>query len=114
MKKTKKPQTVRQRLSQQSNYSALAQVLQRAYEQAALGKGRERHGQGLPFDSQPMQTISRLVGTNRGMLYQAVKKCQESTRLPRDAAVFELLGAINYLAGAVIYLEAETCRNAGR
>jgi hypothetical protein len=28
-----------------------------------------------------------------------------SLRLDRDAAVAELLGAINYLAGAVIYLE---------
>ena len=47
------------------------------------------------------------VSEDRAVLHTAL-------RLPRDAAVFELLGAINYLAGAVIYLEDETCRNAGR
>jgi hypothetical protein len=114
MKKPKKPQTPRCRSQTRSNYSVLAQGFRRAHEQVALGEGAKRHGQGAPFDQQPTQTISRLVGTNRGMLYPAVKKCQESTRLPREAAVFELLGAINYLAGAGIYLESERCRNAGR
>lgn len=88
-------------------YLTLRNVLERAYSQASTGKGAERHAQDLPFDEQPMQTISQLVGTHQGLLYQAIKKTQESTRLPTDRAIAELLGAINYLAGAVIYLEAE-------
>ena len=86
-------------------YDALADVLARAFEQAASGKGAQRHGQGQAFDEQPMQTIAQLVGVG-GPLYQAIKKAQESMRMPPDAAVRELLGAINYLAGAVIFLEA--------
>ncbi len=54
-----------------------------------------------------MQTISRLIGSHDGLLYQAVKKIQESKRMDKDAAVRELLGAINYIAGAVIFLEAK-------
>lgn len=52
-----------------------------------------------------MQTLSRSLGSNVGLLYQAAKKAQESLRLDREHAVFELLGAINYLAGAIIFLE---------
>ncbi len=86
-------------------YARLKEIFTRAYNQAAAGKGERRHGQGLPFEHQPMQTISQALGSHIGLLYQAGKKAQESLRLERDAAVAELLGAINYLAGAVIYLE---------
>ena len=86
-------------------YGRLKEVLARAFKQAATGKGAARHGQGLPFEQQPMQTISRSLGSNVGLLYQAAKKAQESLRLDREHAVFELLGAINYLAGAIIFLE---------
>lgn len=86
-------------------YESLAAVLARAYAQASAGKGAQRHAQGQPFDRQPMQDLIRLhgVGFATG---QASKKAQESQRLPRDRAVAELLGAINYLAGAVIAIEA--------
>lgn len=90
------------------DYQSLANVLQRAYDQAAHGKGKERHAQNLPFTQQPMQSISRLLGSHDGLLYQAVKKIQESQRLDPDAAIRELLGAINYIAGAVIYREMTT------
>lgn len=86
-------------------YESLASVLTRAYNQAAVGKGKERHAQNLPFTEQPMQSISDLLGSNTGLLYQAMKKIQESQRLDKDAAVRELLGAINYIAGAVIWME---------
>ena len=89
------------------NYTALQDVLDRAWQQAACGKGAERHGQSKPFTEQPMQTISDLLNTQNGMLYQAIKKIQESTRMDRDAAVRELLGAINYVAGAIIWLEKQ-------
>ena len=99
-----------QNIGQSTHYQHLQDVLNRAYSQAESGKGAERHGQDLPFTDQPMQTISRLIGTHHGLLYQAIKKAQESTRLPTvDRQVAELLGAINYLAGAVIYLENEKC-----
>jgi hypothetical protein len=86
-------------------YASLGRVLTRAHAQAATGKGAERHGQGQPFERQPMQDLIRLhgVGFATG---QASKKAQEALRLPRARAVAELLGAINYLAGAVIAIEA--------
>jgi hypothetical protein len=55
-----------------------------------------------------MQTISKLLDTEGGMLYQSIKKMQESRRLPTtERRVAEILGAIVYAAGAIIYLEAE-------
>lgn len=89
------------------DYAALDAVLARAWQQAACGKGAERHGQSKSFTEQPMQTISDLLNTQSGMLYQAMKKIQESTRMDRDAAVRELLGAVNYIAGAIIWLEKQ-------
>lgn len=87
------------------NYKSLSDVLDRAYAQAATGKGHERHGGGKPFDKQPMQDLMQLYGVGFA-LGQAAKKAQESQRMDNDAAVRELLGAINYLAGAVIFLES--------
>jgi hypothetical protein len=90
----------------QPGYEKLADVLERAYNQAASGKGKERHASGEPFHEQVMQIGARKFGTG-ALLFQAFKKSEESQRLPRDRAVAELLGAINYLAGAVIALEQE-------
>ena len=89
------------------DYKTLSDVLERAYQQAAHGKGKERHANNLPFDRQPMQTISQLVGSADGLRYQAIKKIQEAGRMDKDAAVKELLGAINYIAGVIIYIESE-------
>ena len=86
------------------NYTSLSNVLRRAYDQASSGKGQERHGQDLPFAKQPMQLIQDLCGEGFA-LGQAMKKMQESQRLPHDAAIRELLGAINYIAGAIIHKE---------
>jgi hypothetical protein len=86
------------------NYAGLKAVLDMAYDQAAKGKGAQRHGRGQAFEDQPMQTISQLLGSTHGMAFQAIKKVQEAQRMDRDAAVRELLGAINYIAGMVIYL----------
>lgn len=86
-------------------YEALANVLQRAYEQAAVGKGAERHaGPGEAFEHQLMQDGARRFGVG-ALLFQAFKKSEESQRLPLDRGVNELLGAIVYLAGAVIRRE---------
>lgn len=87
-------------------YESLAGVLQRALDQAQKGKGAERHANSLPFDKQPMQTIAAAHGV--GFLTgQASKKAEESHGLPAGRDVAELLGAINYLAGAVIFLEGK-------
>lgn len=82
-------------------YEQLAAVLQDAYDQAAKGKGAARHGTGKPFHEQPMQYLIRLYGPGFA-LGQAGKKMQEAQRLPKGAAERELLGAIVYLAGAII------------
>jgi hypothetical protein len=90
-------------------YFSLAEVLRRAFDQASAGKGKERHANALPFEKQPMQTIADQVGIGF-LLGQAIKKVQESQSLPAGRNINELLGAINYLAGAVIYLEAQLAK----
>lgn len=85
-------------------YERLRAVLEAAYDQAARGKGKERHAKDLPFHEQPMQTVTDLYGLGFP-LGQAAKKGQEAQRMEPDAAIRELLGAINYLAGAVIWIE---------
>lgn len=88
------------------DYSSLNLVLERAYDQAAYGKGRDRHAQGQPFEEQPMQLLCQLYGPGFA-LGQAAKKMQEAQRLELEPAVKELLGAINYIAGAIIHLEGK-------
>ncbi len=89
-------------------YLSLQKALNAALDQAINGKGRERHGSDLSFDEQPMLAISRVVGIGFP-LGQVCKKVQEAARLVArdepDRARAELLGAINYLAGAVVLLE---------
>jgi hypothetical protein len=84
-------------------YSDLFEVLRDALEEAQEGKGAVRHGNGLSFMDQPALTITRAVGLGFP-LGQAMKKIQESQRMDTDAAKRELLGAINYLAAAVLFL----------
>ena len=86
-------------------YEQLAQVFAAAHDQAAYGKGKERHANGLPFHEQRMQGISDLVGSPDGMVYQLVKKTTEGLQFDSpDKREHELLGALNYLAGIVIWL----------
>jgi len=88
-------------------YEQLASVLERAYQQAAVGKGAQRHvNAGEPFHEQVMQIGAKRFGVGC-LLFQAFKKSEEAQRLPVDRAVAELLGAINYLAGAVIAIERD-------
>jgi hypothetical protein len=85
-------------------YSPLLRVFDLALEQASKGKGAQRHGQGQPFDEQPMMEIGRMVGA--GFCFgQAMKKTQEASRMEPEAAKREILGAINYLAGAYLLLD---------
>lgn len=92
------------------NYLSLATVLQAAYDQAATGKGKERHANGLPWTEQPIFQIAELsgVGFNVG---QSIKKLQESigmaSRGEHEAAKREVLGAIVYAASVyVLYDQA--------
>lgn len=91
-------------------YRPLQDALNQAYEQSAAGKGKERHANTKPFTQQPIMKITREVGTGFP-LGQAAKKIQESAgmlnRKQRGAAKQEILGAIVYLAAAVIYLEEQ-------
>lgn len=99
------PLSQRREVDHRDGYEFLEAVLQRAYSQAAHGKGAQRHAQGQPFEEQPMQSLIRLYGVGFA-LGQAAKKSQEAMRLPTtERQVAELLGAINYIAGAVIALE---------
>lgn len=87
-------------------YFELARVLGLALQQASKGEGAERHARGQRFENQPMLEISRMLnGSPIGCMYQAMKKTQEASRMDVDAAQRELLGAINYLAGAYLLLE---------
>ena len=87
-------------------YNALRSVLATAVDQASEGKGRERHASGEPFEQQTICQTTRAhgIGFATG---QAEKKARESHRLlrmenGRERAEAELLGAINYLAAAII------------
>ena len=87
-------------------YDSLFIVLCKALHQAQDGKGKERHAQpNTPFDQQPIMGIATLtdMGFQTG---QAIKKTVEAhgmvNRKQLDAAERELLGAINYLAAAVL------------
>lgn len=86
------------------DYRSLAGILVDAYHQAQSGKGKERHANGLAFEGQPMQTISGMLDSDKGMAYQACKKIVEATNMQSlPAFEREILGAINYLAGMIIF-----------
>ena len=93
----------------EASYTALKWVLGLAVEQASAGKGLERHASpGERFEEQQIVKIGLWLG-QRGSpdfnLGQAAKKALEAARLPREHAQAEILGAINYLAGAYLILE---------
>lgn len=89
------------------DYRSLAGILVEAYTQAQSGKGKERHANGLAFEDQPMQTISGMLDSDKGMAYQACKKIVEATNMQSlPAFEREILGAINYLAGMIIFNRA--------
>jgi len=92
------------RLAVAAGYEPLARVLDEALAQSQTGKGRERHSTGQPFLEQPIAAITRTFGTGFA-LGQAAKKMEESQRLEPVAARRELLGAIVYLAMAVLHSE---------
>ena len=84
-------------------YDSLYKVLLAAYNQAANGKGKERHqlNDEEPFENQKICEIARRLSIDYN-LGQAVKKIYESKRLADDRDIAELYGAINYIAAAII------------
>jgi len=84
-------------------YHESACALLGAYEQMALGKGRERHANDLPFVNQRMLSISRQLDDDGGMAYQVCKKTQESRAMKPEKAVHELRGAIVYTLGMILF-----------
>lgn len=106
MKVLRQGETIDLTLQVPDGYEQLRAVLARAVEQASAGKGKERHACGEPFHEQKIVKLTEWTGGTGFAVGQACKKAIESTRLPRDRAVAELLGAINYLAAAVIVLES--------
>jgi hypothetical protein len=87
-------------------YESLAAVLDEALGQAQNGKGLERHASlGERFEDQQIVQFGEWLGNTGFPIGQACKKAIESARLPHDRARAELLGAINYLAAAIIVLD---------
>ena len=85
-------------------YASLDCILGEALLQASVGKGHKRHATGENFEHQPICEVSRRLGL-AFPLGQAVKKIYESRRLSHSQAKHELLGAINYLAAAIILID---------
>lgn len=93
------------------DYLPLATVLSAAYNQAARGKGKERHALGDPFLEQPIITIGQLLNSADGEAYQAIKKLREGLQMAKrgdyGSASREFLGAINYIAAVAILVAEE-------
>ena len=86
----------------------LQSVFDQCVEQAATGKGEERHGHGADFMEQPWFDLTKAFGLG-GPLFQASKKLRESVQFlgttDQDRFKKEVLGAINYAAMALIAFE---------
>lgn len=93
-----------------AGYEPLAAVLLAAYNQAAIGKGKERHAKGKPFLDQPIFEINRMLPSKvDGAAYQVMKKVQEAMGMAaagrHEAAIHELHGAIVYSAATILLLQ---------
>ena len=94
-------------------YAELRAILHEAYAQSAQGKGKARHADGKAWVDQPINRIAAEegVGFPAG---QAKKKIGEAAGMVRrgelDAARAEYLGAINYAAACVRWVDQELRR----
>ena len=92
-----------------TKYKPLFYALLGAFDQAAYGKGEDRHGLGKPLFDQPVFKIMSLTSEDFA-LGQVIKKAQEAhTLLQEDphseAAIKELRGAIIYCAAAILHIK---------
>ncbi|NTW88096.1 MAG: hypothetical protein HGB26_03015 [Desulfobulbaceae bacterium] len=95
-------------------YESLAAVLHEALDQAAHGKGLERHADARPFHDQPIMRETQAVGLGYPA-GQARKKILEAVRCCHDhpaRAIADLLGAINYTAALVIAIRTNVVEQA--
>lgn len=85
-------------------YNELLLVLKDAYDQASIGKGKERHAHDDKiFVDQQILTGQRKYGMGFA-LGQADKKMDEAFNMEDwSAARRDLLGAIVYISAAIIY-----------
>ncbi len=90
-------------------YSELQKVLTEAYEQAAKGKGAERHANGKPFQDQPIIRIAEDVGVGfpAGQAMKKIREAVGASGQHPERAIKDLLGAINYTAATIILLRKE-------
>lgn len=86
--------------------SGFKATLNLAIDQVAAGKGEERHGHGVPLESQPWVSIMDTVGAGFP-LGQAVKKIMELRTFDPGTQYAawerEVIGAIVYLCFAVMW-----------
>lgn len=88
------------------DYLPLLRTFLGALEQAAYGKGRERHANDLPFVEQPILTMARMLDSDAGLAQQVIKKTVEARSLPtKQARINELRGALVYAAAMVLFEE---------
>ncbi len=101
---SKEPLELNKAAAENPDYERLMDTLMAAYQQATEGKGKERHSRGLSFEDQDMLQLLRRAGIGFG-IGQACKKALEAQHRTMGESREELLGAIVYLAGTVIYLD---------
>lgn len=88
------------------DYLPLLRTFLGALEQAAYGKGRERHANDLPFVEQPILTMARMLDSDAGLAQQVIKKTVEARSLPtKKARINELRGALVYAAAMILFEE---------
>lgn len=88
------------------DYLPLLHTFLGALEQAAYGKGRERHANDLPFVEQPILTMARMLDSDAGLAQQVIKKTIEARSLPsKTARINELRGTLVYAAAMILFEE---------
>lgn len=88
------------------DYMPLLRTFLGALEQAAYGKGRERHANDLPFVEQPILAVARMLNSDAGLAQQVIKKTNEARGLPtKDARIKELRGTLVYAAAMILFEE---------
>lgn len=88
------------------DYLPLLRTFLGALEQAAYGKGRERHANDLPFVEQPILTMAHMLNSDAGLAQQVIKKTIEARTLPTKAArISELRGTLVYAAAMILFEE---------
>mgnify|MGYP005965246437 CR=1 FL=1 len=88
------------------DYLPLLRTFLGALEQAAYGKGRERHANDLPFVEQPILAVARMLNSDAGLAQQVIKKTNEARGLPtKHARIKELRGTLVYAAAMILFEE---------